>query len=74
MDCYLPSLDFLLKGTVSQDFLLQIFASQGAPPRPPVSMPPVANHLFIRIFAPVATGIINPGNKFVTGVNDTGSK
>ncbi len=51
----------LLKGTVSRDFLLQVFFMNHLPP---VSTTLVAN------FATGTAGVVDTGGKFATGIND----
>jgi hypothetical protein len=67
-----------LKGTVSRDFLVQVFFMNHLPSflpsttpvanLPPVSTTPAAN------FATSSPCVVDTGGKFATGINDTSGK
>jgi hypothetical protein len=73
-DELIPSLNIsVIKGTVSQDFLLLVFFMNYLPPSPAEifashDAPPAAN------YAKATTGVVDTGGKFATSVNDTGGK
>jgi hypothetical protein len=63
-----------VKGTVPQDFWLQVFFMNQSPPNlPPVSLTPVANlspvsTTLVKLVAKFAAGVVDTGGKFATGV------
>jgi hypothetical protein len=72
---------YLVKGTVSQDFLLLVFFLNQFPPPPPP--PQIIPFRPFRIFSKIrgdiresrcTTGINDTSGKFATGINDTGGK
>ena len=70
---------YLVKGTVSQDFLLLVFFLNQFPPPPPQIIPFRPFRIFSKIRGDIresrcTTGINDIGGKLATGVNYTGGK
>ncbi len=70
--------DIMVKGTVSRDFLLQVFFHESPSPKP-LKIMLGSSRIFLKIHRDIhksrcTTSIIDTSRKFATGVNDTGGK
>ena len=68
----------MLKGTVSRDFLLQVFFHESPSPKPLI-ITLGTFRIFSKIIGDIrksrcTTGVNDTGGKFATGINDTGGK